>query len=131
MKYKVLIIDDQKIFRKEAKNAIAKTNAGDRLEVIEAEDGQEAIEIFVENKGIPFVVTDINMPKIDGIEMLNLLKTEHAEIYKDSLIFVMTTEVDPGIIQKGKEVGVTAWLIKPIDWGKFSDIIEKSIDNKI
>lgn len=79
--------------------------------VIIASNGKEGLEKFKENKNINLILTDINMPKMDGLEM-------SAEIRKidDKIPIVITTaHSDPDFLKKSIEVKITAYALKPID----------------
>ena len=61
-KLKILVVDDEQRMRKLVKDFLTKKN----FEVLEAGDGEEAVEIFFENKDIALLILDVMMPKMDG-----------------------------------------------------------------
>lgn len=75
-------------------------------------DGQEALE-FAAKYSVKAVVTDVNMPRMDGITLISeLRKLDH---YKYTPILVLTTESGIGKKLAGKEAGATGWIVKPFD----------------
>jgi len=73
-------------------------------------DGTEAVEA-VEKQNFDLIVTDINMPNMDGIELIRYLREETAHKYTP--IIVLTTEGGENAKQQGKKVGATGWIVKP------------------
>jgi two-component system, chemotaxis family, chemotaxis protein CheY len=129
MKYPTIIIDDQEVYRKEAINAIENSKLADVLELYEAEDGLEGYNLIKDKSNFRFIITDINMPNLDGISMLEKINNDCPDLLKKAMVFVQTTVIDPDLKRKGKEVGVTAWLMKPVKWDIITIKIEKQIFN--
>ena len=61
-KLKILVVDDESRMRKLVKDFLTKSN----YEVVEAEDGSQALDIFFESKDISLIILDVMMPKLDG-----------------------------------------------------------------
>lgn len=81
-------------------------------EVVLAEDGQEALE-YAEDNSVDLVLTDINMPRMDGINLIkNLRALPH---YKFVPMLVLTTESGQDKKMEGKAAGATGWIVKPFD----------------
>ena len=57
------------------------------------------------------VICDVNMPRMNGIEMLSLLKRDGQN--SDLLVVMLTTEGQPGLITKAKQAGAKGWIVKP------------------
>ena len=113
----ILIVDDSVSVRQQV--GIALGQAG--FEYLEACDGIEGLKAITENPKIMMVVLDINMPHMDGLEML-------AEVRKirsgsDLPIIVLTTETSPAVVKKAKQAGATGWIIKPFNVEKFISAI--------
>jgi two-component system chemotaxis response regulator CheY len=83
-------------------------NAG--YQVVEAVDGKDALE-RLSNAPVQMVITDLNMPNIDGIELIRRLRT--LPQYKYVPIIMVTTESEDGKKQQGKAAGATGWIVKP------------------
>ena len=87
-------------------------NAG--YKVTEAEDGQDGLQkvesMRKQGESLALIITDINMPRMDGITfILSVKKTE----LKFVPILVLTTEAEESLIIKGREAGASGWLLKP------------------
>ncbi len=97
-------------------------NAG--YEVIEAVDGQDALDKMNIHE-INLVLTDINMPRMDGLRLVELLrKLTH---YETVPILMLTTESGDEIKAKGRVAGATGWLVKPFDPKRLLEVIGKVI----
>lgn len=79
-------------------------------EVIEAADGLDALN-QLKSRGVDLVITDVHMPRMDGIELTRQLRG--LPLHKSTPILLLTTESDPAMKAKGKEAGATGWLVKP------------------
>ena len=88
------------------------TLKGGGYEVTEAEDGQEALNIAKSNK-FNLVITDVNMPNMDGITLTRELRALPA--YKFVPIRTLTTESSTDKKMAGKQAGATGWIVKPFN----------------
>ena len=84
----------------------------DGFEVCEAEDGQAALDI-AKTRRFDAVVTDVNMPRMDGIELIRQLR--QLPDYKFTPLLMLTTESGPEKKAEGKAAGATGWLVKPFN----------------
>ncbi len=93
--------------------------------VYTAENGLVGLETFIENKNdIDLIVTDINMPKLDGLDMCIKIKE-----YNDSIPIVVTSaHNDPDFLKRAIDVGVSAYAMKPIDLYQLVDSIIKAVE---
>lgn len=92
--------------------------------VIEAADGQEAYEKAVA-QSVDLVLTDQNMPRMDGVTLVKNLRGLPA--YSSTPILILTTESSVEMKTRGKEAGATGWLVKPFDPTKLLEVIKKVI----
>lgn len=94
------------------------------FEVVEATDGTDAL---AKAKGDSFdlVITDVNMPKMDGITLVKELRALPA--FKFKPILLLTTESAPEKKQEGKQAGATGWLVKPFDPDQLINTIKKVV----
>ncbi len=93
--------------------------------VLLARDGQEGLDVFKDNKdSIDLVVTDINMPIMDGITLINEIR----KLDSDIPILTLTTESEDGMKQKGYEAGANGWIVKPFRPAQFLDIIKQILN---
>ncbi len=104
----ILAVDDSASMRQMVSFALK--SAGH--EVIEAEDGQKALDL-AKSKAVNLVITDVNMPRMDGITLIRELRALPS--YKFTPILLLTTESAPEKKQQGKEAGATGWLVKPFN----------------
>lgn len=102
----ILVVDDSASIRQVV--SIALKGAG--YEVIEACDGEDALTKLNGQK-IHLIVSDVNMPKLDGIGLVKKVKA-HPD-YQFTPIMMLTTESQDSKKQEGKDAGAKAWLVKP------------------
>jgi|SRR5262245_38108457 two-component system chemotaxis response regulator CheY len=107
MAKKVLIVDDSRTVRQQL--GIVLTEAG--YEVVEASDGLDGAEKIAASTDLAMVICDVNMPRMNGIEMLTFLKQDpkHANL----LVLMLTTEGQPALIARAKAAGARGWIVKP------------------
>ncbi len=105
---KILAVDDSPSMRQ----MVAYTLKRAGFEVYEAKDGMEALEMARE-MDVDLVLTDINMPKMDGIELIRNLRGLPA--YNGKPILTLTTEGSTESKMKGRDAGATGWIVKPFD----------------
>ena len=116
----ILAVDDSASMRK----MVSFTLAGAGYNVIEAVDGQEAYE-KAQDQHIDLVLTDQNMPRLDGLGLTRKLR-EHPS-FRNTPILILTTESSDQMKQAGRAAGATGWLVKPFDPNKLIQVIQKVI----
>ena len=91
-------------------------------EVVEAVDGQDAIS-KAQNQSFDLIFTDQNMPNVDGLTLIQLLRVlpEHEK----TPILMLTTEASDDMKKMGRAAGATGWLVKPFDPQKLLDVVKK------
>lgn len=104
---KILIVDDSNMLRDMVKYAL---NEGGYPDVVEAVDGVDALE-KANTTVFDLIVSDINMPNMNGFELITELRKLSA--YKQTPILTLTTEKNDDMKAKGKQVGATGWIVKP------------------
>jgi two-component system chemotaxis response regulator CheY len=104
---KVLIVDDSATVRLQVGTALS--HAG--FDVVEAVDGQDGLTKIQRMRDISAVICDVNMPRMNGIEMLIAVKSggQNASLP----IVMLTTEGQPALIDKARQAGAKAWIVKP------------------
>lgn len=117
---KILAVDDSVSIRK----SISFVLSQEGYEIIEAVDGLDGLEKAKQEK-FNLVITDINMPNMDGIEMIKNLRTTDG--YKFTPIIALTTENQESKMQEGKAAGATGWIVKPFTSEKLVAIVKKII----
>ena len=81
-------------------------------EVVNARDGVEALEVAKGN-AVDLVLTDVNMPYMDGITLVKELRALSS--YKSIPMLMLTTESSPQKKMEGKAAGATGWMVKPVE----------------
>lgn len=120
MTKKILAVDDSASIRQ----MVSFTLKGAGYEVIEAVDGQDALD-KANSHQVSLVLTDINMPRMDGLTLLVLLR--QLTHYKSIPILMLTTESGGAAKAQGRAAGATGWLVKPFDPKRLLEVIHKVI----
>lgn len=103
-KLKVLVVDDESRMRKLVKDFLVKSN----YEVIEAEDGRQAVDIFFEQQDIALIVLDVMMPRMDGWQVCREVRS-----YSKVPIIMLTAKSDERDELQGFQLGVDEYISKP------------------
>jgi two-component system, chemotaxis family, chemotaxis protein CheY len=104
----VLTVDDSTSMRQMVRATLQ--SAG--YDVVEAADGQEALEYARENP-VDLVISDVNMPRMDGITLIGELRALPA--YRLIPMLMLTTESSQEKKMEGKRAGATGWIVKPFN----------------
>lgn len=104
----ILAVDDSASMRQ----MVRYTLEGAGYRVVQAADGVEALE-FARTSSADLVLTDVNMPRMDGIALVRELRALDA--YKFTPMLVLTTESGQDTKVRGKEAGATGWIVKPFN----------------
>ena len=105
----ILVVDDSGTVRQQVSMALKQAG----FAIVEAADGQEALAAIESNRAIDMVVCDVNMPVLNGLEMVEKVKSNPA--HKALPILMLTTEGQPSMIRRAKEAGAVGWIVKPFD----------------
>ncbi|MCB9228193.1 MAG: response regulator [Deltaproteobacteria bacterium] len=106
---KILVVDDSRTIRQQVSFTLSKAG----YVVVEAEDGVGGIEKLRSEEGIAMVISDVNMPNMDGLEMVETIGKDDA-INKVPII-MLTTEGSGDLINRAKAAGAKGWLVKPFE----------------
>ena len=106
---KILAVDDSASMRQ----MVGFTLKGAGHEVLEATDGAEALNLAKSQNGVDLVISDINMPNMDGIALIKELRK--LGNYKFTPILMLTTESGSDKKTEGKAAGATGWIVKPFN----------------
>lgn len=118
MKKRIVIVEDFNTSRQ----IIKKTLESMGYLVDEASDGREATRFFNGSK-IDLVITDYNMPNMDGGALVEYIRSK--DDYKYIPIFMLSTETNIEKQNRAKEAKITAWIRKPFDVVEFKKLVEK------
>ncbi|WP_371744881.1 response regulator [Methylobacter sp. S3L5C] len=116
----ILVVDDSRSLRQMVTFCL--TSAG--YQVHEAADGVEALKI-TQGQQFDLVLTDQNMPRMDGLTFIESLRTQPA--YQKIPILMLTTESSDEMKAKGRAAKATGWLVKPFDPEKLIAVVKKVI----
>lgn len=105
---RILAVDDSPSMRQ----IVGMTLQSAGHEVVVASDGDEALE-FARREPVDLVITDVNMPNMDGITLVRELR--RLETYRFTPLLVLTTEASADKKFEGKSAGATGWVVKPFN----------------
>ena len=114
----VLTVDDSKTMR----DMVAYTLRSAGFKVSEAEDGQNALQVL-RSVSVDLVITDLNMPKMDGVGLIRALRADAK--HRTVPILMLTTESDPAKKNEGRTAGATGWLVKPFNPDKLVELVNR------
>lgn len=117
---RILAVDDSFSMRQMVSFVLS--SAG--YEVVQAEDGLDALE-KMRLGAFSLVLTDQNMPRMDGISLTRALRARDA--YKSTPIVILTTESSDEMKAKGRAAGATGWMVKPFDPPKLIEVVKRVI----
>lgn len=116
----ILAVDDSGSLRQMV--AFSLKAAG--YQVIEAVDGLDGLE-KAKAQVVDLVLTDQNMPKMDGLALIKALR--ELPTYQKVPILMLTTEASDEMKMKGRAAGANGWLVKPFDPQKLTEVVKKVI----
>lgn len=116
----VLIVDDSVSIRQMVSHALK----GAGYQVTDAPDGQAALD-KARQASLDLVITDQNMPRLDGIGLTKALRADSR--HRRTPILILTTEASEDMKAKGKAAGATGWLVKPFEPTKLLQVVQKVI----
>jgi two-component system chemotaxis response regulator CheY len=115
----ILTVDDSPSIRQ----MLAYVLTSNGYEVIEASDGEEGLAL-AKTRRADLVLTDQNMPRMDGITLIKALRG--LPEYKKVPIMMLTTESSQSLKQQGREAGATGWMVKPFDPDKLLEMLRRA-----
>ena len=105
----ILTVDDSRTMRDMLRLALS--DAGHA--VIQADDGVAGVEALAACGPLDVIITDINMPRMDGFGFIGAVRRH--SLHRATPILVLTTESDADKKQQAREAGATGWIVKPFD----------------
>ncbi|HEY8944869.1 MAG TPA: response regulator [Polyangiaceae bacterium] len=103
----VLVVDDSATVRNQVRAALS----NDEFEIVEACDGAEGAETIARLGDLAAVICDVNMPRMNGLEMLESIKRDPK--YTKLPVVMLTTEGQHELVQRAKAAGAKGWIVKP------------------
>jgi two-component system chemotaxis response regulator CheY len=117
----VLVVDDSSSLRTVVRLALSRAG----YDVLEATDGKDGLVQLDNAPKVHLIVSDVNMPILDGIAFLKKVK-EHPR-HKFTPVVMLTTENERVMIEKGRAAGAKAWMIKPFNPAQLLEAVSKLI----
>jgi two-component system chemotaxis response regulator CheY len=118
-KKKVLIVDDSSTVRQQVAQVL--TQVG--FLVLEAPDGQVGVEMIEKDSTISCVICDVNMPRMNGIEMVETVKRDAKN--KALPVLMLTTDGQPSLIKRATDAGASGWVVKPFNPTQLVAVVQK------
>ena len=103
---KILIVDDSPSIRGQVRFTLSRAG----YEIVEAEDGQDALAKIRAHADAVMVLCDVNMPRMNGLEMLEALARGPG---RAPPVVMLTTEGGAALVQRAKSAGAKGWIVKP------------------
>jgi two-component system chemotaxis response regulator CheY len=103
---KVMIVDDSRTVRQQVVAALGPAG----FEVLEAQDGVEALDRIKGTPDLSLVICDVNMPRMNGLELLGMARDGGGLLVP---VVMLTTEGRTDVIERAKRAGARGWLVKP------------------
>lgn len=118
----ILLVEDDDVDRLTVRRAIKKLKIPNKL--ITAENGEEALEMLQDMQELPwFILLDINMPRMNGLELLKILKAD--ERLKVIPVIMLTTSAQDQDRYESFRHSVAGYVIKPVEFNRFVDTIDQ------
>jgi two-component system chemotaxis response regulator CheY len=117
----ILVVDDSATVRNEVSTFLKSHD----LSVEVAVDGKDGLEKLKRDPQVKLVISDVNMPNMDGLTMAEKIR---GELNNQTVnIIMLTTESDPRMKQRGKTAGVKGWIVKPFKGDNVVESIKKLV----
>ena len=105
----ILVVDDSSAVRSEVSDFLTRR----KFDVITAVDGVDGLNMLRQHPTVRLVLADVNMPNMDGLTMVEHIRTELGNT--DVNIVMLTTETNPVLKARGKAAGIRGWIVKPFN----------------
>src|SRR6185437_10566294 len=115
---KIVAVDDSRTIR----DVVSFTLQSAGHEVRAAEDGEQGLSLLGSTR-VDLIITDLNMPKMDGIALIKALRSH--PVHRTTPILILTTESDAAKKAEGKAAGATGWLVKPFVPERLLELVGK------
>lgn len=116
---KILVVDDSRTVRQQVGFTLSKEG----YDIIEAEDGRDGINKLQANPDTSMIVSDVNMPNMGGLEMVEAIR--QIPQFKYVPIIILTTESSGDKVNRAKSAGSSGWLLKPFNPDQLLGAIRK------
>ena len=108
----VILVDDSKTILATAEMALEELQGSGSVTLKTYQNPAELLELLTGgSEDFDLLISDINMPQMNGLDLAQTLKAD--DRFKNKPILILTTESSPAMKERGKEIGVTGWMVKP------------------
>lgn len=118
---KILVVDDSSTVRED----VAGFLKGNGFDVATAVDGKDGLARMKSDPGIRLVLSDVNMPNMDGLTMVEKIRGELGN--KSVNVIMLTTESSPAMKERGKAAGIKGWIVKPFNGAAVLETFKKLV----
>lgn len=118
---RVLVVDDSPSVAR----LVTETLVPEGFEVLIASDGPNGLMKVRANPGLDLVILDFNMPGMNGLSVLQWLNSEG--VTNKTSVVMMTTEAAPTLVQRAKQLGAKAWLVKPLQPERLLSLVKSLV----
>ena len=115
----ILTVDDSRTMREMLRRALEASG----FNVVQAEDGVHGIEVLQGMQYPDVIITDVNMPRMDGLQFIEEVRSDQS--FRAIPILVLSTESDAEKKARARRAGATGWIVKPFDPVKLVDAIRR------
>lgn len=122
---KILLVDDSATILMSMKQLLSKHN----LDIDTADDGTTAMTKINGGYRPDLIITDVNMPKMNGLELVRQVKQTTG--FRFTPILILTTEYDEAKRSEAKQLGATGWLVKPVKAEQLLEVLKKVLPGAI
>jgi len=122
---KILVVDDFPTMRKIIRQVLSQIGYSD---VIEAQDGQMALEVLKQNPEVSFIISDWNMPNMTGVDLLRAIRSD--PIHHEVPFLMVTAEADKENIVEAVKNGANNYIVKPFNAVTLREKIEKVFSSR-
>ncbi len=117
----ILLVDDSAAIRNEVGDFLR----NNQFNVVTANDGLEGLQKLKADPKIRLIISDINMPVMDGLTMVEKIRSEFGNTTVK--VIMLTTSSDPLLKSRGKAAGVKGWIVKPFNGPSSVEVIKRLV----
>lgn len=121
---KIIIADDED----EIRMLLASTLVHHGFQVVEASNGEEAVQKVLANPDVRLIISDLKMPKLNGLQMVKAIR--RMQLAEEAKLIVLTAYSQPALIAEGKKLAIDAWLVKPVRQDALVDTVRRLLERK-
>ena len=122
MAKKILVVEDSRITRELIVSTLEEMDELEDYEIVEAANGFEALKLLPRNQ-FSLIITDINMPDINGLELVKFIKGN--QLYRHIPLIIISTEGSKRDREKGLALGADSYIVKPFDPEDLQEVVRK------